>query len=609
MEAGERAANPSAPEVQIVSACKCVWRKLRKNYCDLAMGAGKSLTVHLLVALYQHKFWDLEQPGPPISKFVADEFKACSRFCFMVPSVDNKEELLKEGLHPGYAMPALPEGLGLLRNAGLCSKLGLDEDMVKELARRVYVMGEHEGVDGFDQERFDNAWIVVTTVQMLNRRTLPRRRVAPNGAERDPDPPHIGPDAFCHIFVDEGDVGPEPVDVVRTARGDSPHEGERLAERPSGWAGVVWYFENAFITYFTGTVSAWMTDLGAGIQTTDAGGQLWPWDPCLMRYTYADMFRQRETCRINRFTATPVGLRYAPGSSVLDVATGLDPAQKDRLRKCDAGIKRYLQTVIAMNYADRRRWCIPFAFMVLVPSAERRNNEDDPRLIQRINDLLQDILQEGIPGVFGANPTCPATGAPLTGTYVAQCAAATHDPHQTLRDFKRGEIAFIVADKMARRGLDLSLLKHILNMRHHVGDSRGGSGRNLIQGILRNARPMRCNDGELLEDARSRGYHDALMRYFDAYERNNQPQDCFLIELAINDNNRVILNDWLRDQGVTMADRAIINHGIVEDVARAMEAAVDIADDVDADGSDEDEQVEDDDEGGDETDEVSAPTF
>ena len=31
VEAGERAANPNAPEAEIVDACKCIWRKLRKN--------------------------------------------------------------------------------------------------------------------------------------------------------------------------------------------------------------------------------------------------------------------------------------------------------------------------------------------------------------------------------------------------------------------------------------------------------------------------------------------------------------------------------------------------------------------------------------------------
>ena len=100
------------------------------------MGAGKSLTVHLLVALYQHKHWDLSRVDG-ISNFVAEEYKACSRFCFMVPSVDNKEELLKEGLHPGYAQQVLPDRLGLLRNTGLCSKLGLDEETVKGLAEKV----------------------------------------------------------------------------------------------------------------------------------------------------------------------------------------------------------------------------------------------------------------------------------------------------------------------------------------------------------------------------------------------------------------------------------------------------------------------------------------
>ena len=228
-EAGQRAAKPSSTDEEIIEAVKAMWRKLRKTYCDLAMGAGKSLTIHLLVMLYQHKWFDLSSESYGLSPCVHALFaKVAYRICLAAPAKDNKAELLKEGLDPGFGEEPVPARLGLLGNAGLCSKLGLDEQFLKGMheEERVYLMSDKEP---FDADKFDRCWVCVTTLQMLQSRTMPQRVAVESSADTVEIAPLIPWTGFFHIVCDEGDVGGGSGPI------EEDEDGHRLAARPRGW--------------------------------------------------------------------------------------------------------------------------------------------------------------------------------------------------------------------------------------------------------------------------------------------------------------------------------------------------------------------------------------
>jgi len=216
-EAGQRAAKPDSTDEEIIEAVKVIWRKLRKTYCDLAMGAGKSLTIHLLVMLYQHKWFDLghKDHSYGLSPCVHELFaKIAYRICLAAPAVDNKAELLKEGLDPGFGEKPVPARLGLLGNAGLCSKLGLDEQFLKDMhdEERVYLMASGQP---FDEAKFDRCWVCVTTLHMLQERTQPQRVAVQGSVDTVEIAPQIPWTGFFHIIIastaaSDGGVGARP---------------------------------------------------------------------------------------------------------------------------------------------------------------------------------------------------------------------------------------------------------------------------------------------------------------------------------------------------------------------------------------------------------------
>ena len=221
-----REAAPDIGDEEMVAVAKAAFDGVRRAFCDLIMGAGKTLTVHILVACYRHKLASLANRVPDC---VAAALRTHPRFLFLVPNIDNILEMLKEGLNPGFALSreeAKREGLPARKHSGLCSKLGITPAQLKELAEHTYVLS---GGDGFDHVKFANAWVVVGCLpKILNE--------IDNGHLRQCD--------FCHVFSDEGDVGNAPPPAGQTPE-------------PKTWAYVQHFFDRSFFTFFTGTPSVW----------------------------------------------------------------------------------------------------------------------------------------------------------------------------------------------------------------------------------------------------------------------------------------------------------------------------------------------------------------
>ena len=83
-------------------------------------------------------------------------FKTAPRHLFIVPHIQERSELTKEGFDPKF------EGAGVPVTATkMYSKLGLTRPQVKDAARHTYVMKDRP----FSRNELDNARVVVTTAQ------------------------------------------------------------------------------------------------------------------------------------------------------------------------------------------------------------------------------------------------------------------------------------------------------------------------------------------------------------------------------------------------------------------------------------------------------------
>ena len=167
-------------------------------------------------------------------------------------------------------------------------------------------------------------------------------------------------------------------------------------------------------------------------------------------------------------------MAWAAGEPAFDSAE-LSPTQREYIRRHPRWQKLYLSTIISGILADRAAIRIPVQGNVWSPSA-LIGNAAEPEA-RRLNQLAQELLAEGVPGLFPANPICPVTGDPFTIDYV--CSADHHSSlaQRQIAAFKAGAIDILIGDQMTRTGIDNLRAKWALDFHDHARSGRPRTGR------------------------------------------------------------------------------------------------------------------------------------
>jgi hypothetical protein len=466
------------------------FERQRRLIAHLVMGAGKSFSIGMCIALFPHTLSRFP-PGCGVELTAA-------RHLIVFPGKANIAELLAEGLsfdEPCDRCAArgraaldtrcrrcIDHRRSCIEQSALCQRLGLTQNLVKELAEHVYILPSC-----FDpirnqqhRERFASAWIVLTTDA---KAVLACNQGLFCAAD------------FVAVWMDEGDFGSDM----------SSQRMERNQTRgaTASWDRLQSSLSSSLVFLFSGTVSAWMQAL---VERTGH----------LARCTYGDLYRTRDLCEMRVVTLCPYGMRL--GGRTLGVGP-LTTADRQLLRGSPHAQQFHASALLQTQLEWHEQYSIPFQSLIFI--GRETDIETFWRMVQRRADHLRPstVMRRRLRVAYAFH----ARGA-------GEDTRPFRDSDRVLQAFKSLEYDVLIVKRIGKRGYSNPLVKLTLNLVCH--NESLASRNEQIQGALRGGRPLRME--RLAELAARHGFTDALRNYVLGYRRASRPQQFMIYETAAN---------------------------------------------------------------------------